>query len=203
MTSWILSTSKDWEAVTSLSNSFQCYYRSHSKKAFPCVQLEFCMFYTCGLLSFNLIPLRRIWFHILYSHPFSICTQPSYLRLLTTKHIQLSLPLLMWGMLQFLNGLHGPLLDSVQYVHILLVHREPRAGHSAWGVASSHLFCKAISQLTSPLMYIGAVWCYCVFWYCCFMSNSVHPYFKWTFKVLASPFQDDMRENLKVGFCHK
>lgn len=44
VTSWILRISKDWEAMTTLSNSFQCYYHSHSKKACPCVQLEFCMF---------------------------------------------------------------------------------------------------------------------------------------------------------------
>jgi len=109
---------------------------SHSEKVFPDVQREPPVFLRGNLLCFSLCPLplvlslgtteKYLSLSSLHSPFRYLCTLiRSSLRLLQAEQSQLPQPFIMGEMLQSLNHLCGPLLDSLQHVHVCLVLRNP------------------------------------------------------------------------------
>jgi len=81
------------------------------------------------LLSPHWAPLKTAWLHPAMHAPFrylyTLIRFPPEPSLLQAEQSQLSQPFLIGEMHRTLHHLHGPLLNSIQYVHVRLVLRSP------------------------------------------------------------------------------
>lgn len=117
------------------------------------------------------ILLRRVWLYHLCSFPWEWiyphmgkipCSSILFPRLNSPR----SLSLIAWEMLQSLNKLFGPFLDSLQYAHVCLVLGSPALGtalqawpHQCWAEEKDHLSWPADNALPNAAR--DSAGCFC------------------------------------------